>query len=272
MKKKILSLTLAALMMASLLCFSSCAKPETAYTLISGAVKKTEALNDLDMTMEMNMAMQVMGLDVTVPMTYDIKATGLKSDAPVYRMDMTMSVLGMEMSVDAYVEGNDCYVSTREVLSDEPVNVKMTLDQFAADNETIDSVQSMVQPLSEEQLADKEIVVNEDGSKTVSVEMDEETFNRIFDTFVDSAVAAAAEDAEGMQLSMSNIKLDMTVGPDGYFDSYRIAFDMTMTMEEAGISMDMECHVDAMATYNNPGEKVTVTPMEGYEDFEEFEE
>ncbi len=269
MKKRIFSLTLALLMIAGLLCVSSCTKPETAYTLINGAVKKTEALDDLDMTMKMDMAMEVMGIDVTVPMNYDIKATGLKSETPTYRMNMTMSVFGMDMTVDAYVDGNNCYVSTREALSDEVVNAKMSLEQFAADNETIESVQSLVQPLDEELLADKEIVVNEDGSKTVSLELDEETFNRIFDAFVDSAVAAAAEDAEGMQISMSNIKLDMTVGEDGYFDSYRIAFDMTMTVEEAGLSMDMDCHVDAVATYNNPGEKVTVTPMEGYEDFEE---
>ena len=57
------------------------------------------------------MKMEMTGATFEMPMSYNIKASGIKTQNPVFNADTTVSMLGMEMNLDVYSDGEYYYVS-----------------------------------------------------------------------------------------------------------------------------------------------------------------
>jgi hypothetical protein len=274
MKKKILSLALAVWMLISLFTLTSCAK-ETPFTLVKNAVEKTNALDAIDVDMTMDMSVDMMGISMTIPMTVDMQATGLKTEAPKVYTNMKTETAGVEMTVEIYQDAEYFYI-TIPMLG----NIKTKAASLTADYDSISDVESMIKVLPEEFFTEEiAIVENEDGTKTVSIDIADEKFNELYKDFVDGATASIAEGTELKEFALANAKVEVTVNEDGYVAVYKIAFDMEMTLsmgeEMAALGMDemeVSATVDSVITYNNPGAVVTVTPMENLDSFEEITE
>lgn len=274
MKKKILSITLAVCILVSLFTLTSCAK-ETPFTLVKNAVEKTSALDAIDVDMTMDMSMDMMGISMTVPMTVDMQATGLKTEAPKIYTNMKTETSGIEMTVEMYQDGEYFYI-TIPMLG----NIKTKASALVADYDSMADVESMLKVLPEELFTEEvAIVENEDGTKTVAIDIADEKFNELYKDFVDGATATIAEGTELKDFALANAKVEVTVNEDGYVAVYKIAFDMEMTlsmgeeMADLGMGeMEVSATVDSVITYNDPGATVTVTPMENLDSFEEITE
>ncbi len=274
MKKKILSLALAALMLVSLFAFTSCAK-ETPFSLVKSAVEKTSALDAIDVDMTMDMSMDMMGISMDIPMTIDMQATGLKTEAPKVYTNMKTETSGIEMTVEIYQDGEYFYI-TIPMLG----NIKTKASALTADYDSMSDVESMIKVLPEELFTEEIVIVeNTDGTKTVAIDIADEKFNEIYKEFVDGATASIAEGTELSEFALANAKVEVTVNEDGYVAVYKISFDMEMTlsmgedMAALGMGeMEVTATVDSVITYNNPGEAVTVTPMENLDSFQEITE
>lgn len=254
MKKKLIALALTLLLVCTL--FTACG--ESAFSIISSAVEKTENLDSMavQMKLEMNMAME--GMTLSIPLTANIKAKDIKSDAPVTFAEVSMTMLGQSVDVEMYQEGDWAYM----VMGD--MKYKANVADADSEYDYTDEVNAMLQAIPEDLLENVEMVKGDDGSASATISIPDEVFAEIYSDFIDSVGESAG--MEGTEITISDAVVRITVA-NGYVSVYDMEYTMEMTV--SGVSATTE--VKASATYDNPGEEVTITPPEGYADFEELD-
>ena len=76
-----------------------------AAVVIAEALKKNQNLDTMSAEMKMQVDMATEGMTMSLPITAKIKAKNLKSDNVISSVNMTTSVLGQEMVMEMYQEG-----------------------------------------------------------------------------------------------------------------------------------------------------------------------
>ncbi len=233
---------------------------ETAYTLVNAAMQKTTGLDSYGATMEMNIKTSAPGMTVEIPMTMEITASGLKGNDPLILTNTTMSMMGMEITSTVFEKGEWIYTSTLG----ENMKIKASdyLEQ-SGQSSTSDSVAGLMQMLPENILKEVKIKKTDAGLKYIEVALDEASIKEIFKDALSSS--AASEGASLADLDISNANVSITVGKDGYVDTYSLTYKMDMTVEDISTSSEVEMTMK----FNDPGKSVTVTPPEGYESYPE---
>lgn len=267
MKRRLLSLLLAMMVLCTGVLFTACVKegaPDETESpsvsdVINGALEKTQNLDSIaaEMKMEMNMAME--GMTMSVPMTAKIKAKDIRGESPVISAVISMEMFGESIDIEMYQEGQWAYIAMDDM------KYKASVEDMGAEYDYADDVTDMLQKIPEELLADAELVKAEDGSQTVTISFPEEKFAEIYNDFIEGVNSDTETDVEDMKMSDTVVKITVN---NGYVTVYDIAFTMEMAVEEATSQIE----VKATLTYGNPGEAVTVTPLEGYQDFEEMDD
>lgn len=240
---------------------TACGETEatTAYELVTGAVEKTNELDDVDVSMTMKVTVD----DTTAPLKYDILAKNLDSDDPVTLSTITSEMMGQSLSTQIYREDGYYYLTVMEQ------SVKLKSDRLAQ-YEVKNTVDSVVQPLPAAVLAGAAVNTAADGTRTVKVTLTGEIFNTYFSSLLEAIGNSAASGAEVVDYTLDDIVLDIAVNEKGYVQSYRVRFAMDMDVkDEDGKEQTHEIDVDAEVTYNNPGKTVKITPPKGYKDFKE---
>lgn len=261
MKKRLFAVILSILSVLSAVLLTGCEKI-TAYALVAGAMAKTSALDSIDGEMTMNMNMSTMGVTMEVPVTTTIKAAGLQGENPVMSMDMTMSILETEVTANIYAENEYFYIT---MLGQ---SMKMKAGELTEEYDVLSDLKDTMQLPPEDLLKDVEIVTNEDGTRTVSLDIPDETFAEIYKDLLESTEESAASGSAVSDVTVANAKTEITVDANGYIAVYKLEFDMSMKVEGETIAIQ----TDATVKYNAPGNAVTVTPPEGYQDFTEITE
>ncbi len=269
--KKVLSVLLAVCMLFAVLATSGCTL-STAKT-IGDAIKKTEALEDIDATLFLEISMD-MGFSITIPVPVNMKAKNIKSQAPTVYVDMTLPMGSMELKTSVYQEEDMLYVS------ENGLKYKQKIAESDGEYDCIGYVNNIIKDIPDDLLESIELVKNEDGSQSASLTIDDARFKEIFrDLVLDSADdSSTGEDdeydmAEGViddimqYISINDATVKITV-KDGYVSVYEISYSMTADVE----SVKTTSSVKASVTYNNPGEPVEITPPEGYKDYGPFSE
>jgi len=256
----------AILMLSLLFTLAACGKDKNpeAYELVNSAMKKTQALDSLDMKMVMNMSMKMEGVSMDIPITYDIKAVDVHSKTPKMAMVMSMEMMGMSVDMDFYMEDGYYYMSA--------MGQKMKFKAEAGDDyDALGQANNMMVDLDEKYLKDVAIVSGSNGKKTVTLKMDSDEFKKTFKDLVDSTGESAVDGGTVKNIDISNASVEITVNKDGYIDTYKLKFDMSMTVDVMGTSNTVSVSTDASIQYNNPGKKVTVTAPAGYKNYPEVD-
>ena len=68
----------------------------------------------------------------------------------------------------------------------------------------------------------------------------------------------------------NTIKIDITVNKDGYMSAFKMSCGISVTVTEMGVDIPVTATVSIDSKFFNFGANVTVTPPEGYQDFEEL--
>lgn len=261
MKRSVLAVVLVLSMLFTLAACGDDKNPG-AYELINSAIKKTEALDSADMKIVMNMSIDMDGFSMDVPVEYDVKAVDMQSESPKMNMVMKMGMLGMSVNVDCYVEDGYYYMYT--------MGQKMKVKAEAGDEyDALGQADELMVDLDAEYLKDVAIVSGADGKKTVKLEMDNDAFQEVFDELIGSTGDGAATGGNVTSIRIPEAHLEITVDKNGYIDTYKVAFEMEMTIESQGASYDAAVELDASIQYNNPGTPVTVIAPDGYKDYPE---
>jgi hypothetical protein len=266
MKKRLISLFLALTILCTGFLFAGCGnenapeetKVKTTFEIINEALEKTANLESMAAEMKMEMTMAAEGMTMLIPMTMKLKAKDMKSESPVISMVVSMTMLGQDIDVELYQEGQWAYM----VMGD--MKYKTDAKDMEGEYDYAESADDMLQQIPEELLKDAELVKAEDGSQSVTISFPEEKFAEIYDDFIESVNSDTEVDVGVMKIADPVVKITMS---NGYITVYDIAFTMEMTVE--GVTSSTE--VKATLTYEDPGQEVTITPPEGYQEFEEMD-
>ena len=251
MKKIISILLLVCTLLSCTLTLSSCANNPQA--VVATAMLRTQKLDSYEALMTVDMEMSVSGQKISIPMDVRIKAQDVHGTAPKMSADMSITYDGHTTKDSIYIEGDWIYAYKNH----EGVKAKMEEDE-AHDSNYLESVKELLQELPESFFEDVEMVENEDGSRTVKLEISEAELSDMFDNVLEG-VSDGADD-----ISTSDATVTITV-KDRYLSSYRIAFDMYMNVE--GYKAVTE--VEICLKFIDPGKAVKVEFPEGCEDFKE---
>ncbi len=261
MKKKIVSLFLIIALLCATVVFTACEdendSAKTDAEIINEAIEKTGALNEISASMKMDFTMEAEGVSLTFPISAQIKGKNLDSDDDmIYSMKMSMSMMGQKMDMEMYQEGQWAYM----VMNGEKYKTK-TAD-IEESNYSADT-QAMLEGLPEEALKDVKLEKNDDGSQTAKFTIPGEKFDDAYKKAFDSFMGAGGMGAAMPEMEMPDVNVALTL-ENGYVTEYDMSFAIEMDIEGTKVSADVKVEL----TYENPGEPVTITPPEGYEDFE----
>lgn len=265
MKKRIISLFLVLVVLCTGAMLSGCdgnkKSPDSAEksvaVIIKEALKKNENLDSMSAVMKMEMNMEAEDMTMSIPITAKIKAKNLKSDNMISFVEMTMSMLGQEIVMEMYQEGQWAYV----VMGD--IKYKSNLKDMQGGTDYANNAKDMLKEIPEDLLKDVELVKAEDGSQTATISFSGETFSEIYNELIKDVISETG--TEMGEIKISDAVVTITIDDD-FVTVYDVAFTMDMTVE--GVSTTTKAKVTL--TYENPGQDVTITPPEGYQDFEEL--
>lgn len=260
MKKRLISLLLALTVLCTGILFTGCQggllKEKSTYEIINDALKKTQDLESMAAEMKMELGMDVGGMTMSIPATINIKAKDMKSDSPILSMLISMSLLGQSIDMELYTEDQWAYM----VMGD--MKYKTKAEDMQSEFEYAENMDDMLQQIPEELLKDVELVKAEDGSQSVTIAYPAEMFAQNYEELIGSLNSVTEINVDELNISDAAVKLTIA---DGYVTMYDVAFKMEMTVEGVSTTTDAKVTI----TYENPGQEVTVTPPEGYQDFEE---
>lgn len=263
--KKLLTLALALLMIVSCFAFASCTKEPTAYELVSSAVEKSAALQNIELEQTVNMKMDMMdmmGMSVEVPITMTMKGKDINSENAVYYSLVNTTMMGMSVDSTVYIEGTDVYTLTMGE------GFKMHLDSLEGEYDIAKDLTAVFSCPAESVFEGIEIVKNEDGTRSVSLVMTQDDYINSYRPYYDSLVGELGVGTDGVKIS--DIKVTVTVNKDGYVCGYKMSCVIDAKMNEMGMELDVKANVDTNITFVNIGGNVTITPPEGYKDFTEI--
>lgn len=231
--KRIIALALTLAMAFSLVfAFSSCGKQEekekTAYEVYTEALKKNNELDSYALALDMKMSVSADGVSTDVPMTYDIKASGIKSGSPVYSAEMKMSMAGMTLTIPMYSDGKYVYM---EMFGQK---IKSSADDSDADMKSFTNLVAKIQ--SEESFAGVTVTENEDGSKSMEIALKSADFNEAYGDLLDALLGSLGEELNGVGVSMTanDAKLAVTINKSGYIEKVGLKSDVKVTMTIEG--------------------------------------
>lgn len=280
MKKKLLSIPLAILMILAMI---SCApaEKETAYMLVKNSAEKMMQLNDYDMTSDLNVKFGMSGITYSLPAKMSVKANGITTETPKLMTELSISIpmSGVEIALAVYSDGEYMYISALGL------EVKVRLEDAMAeapDNTEIqESFMEDYYSMLETALTDVEVITNKDKSKTVSYTLPGDEISAIVNKLFESVSGEMNmnEEEPAVEVNISDMTITQTISEDGYIISSKVSFGIKMS-EDLGESGDMigmdsleiSIDIDGTITLNDPGVPVEVIPMDGYESFEEYSE
>lgn len=105
-------------LVAGIFAVTGCGNSNKDYdTVIDDARKKMEGLSNYSMTMEMNMGMKASGIEMTIPMTADMK---IDNKSNIAQMNMSVSMFGMKVTTESYMDmsGEQTITYTKETLGE----------------------------------------------------------------------------------------------------------------------------------------------------------
>ncbi len=256
--KKITTLLIALLLVTvSVLSFASCNALKTE-EVINNGIENTSKLTEFEAKMDMVIDMKMTGMTMNMPMSVSMKVKDADKENPIAWALMSMEVMGQKIESESYMDDEYVYVVT------DGEGYKTSIEDADGEYDYSKELNENFQKLPEDLLKDIELTKGEDGSYKVTVNIPNETFKELYGDLLDEvSEASLGEVFDG--LTISDCVVTVTV-KDDYATNYDLSFKMTMEVE------GMEVTADVTADYEivNPGSSVTITPPQGYENFEEL--
>lgn len=255
--KKIVSLVLALLMVFGLVSLTSCLVTPAA--AVEQAFENTEKLDSYYAVMDFKLSLSATGVTVDLPMSFEYKVEDANSENPTVYAKSNIEMLGQSLTVESYLKDGWAYI----IYDGE--KAKVNLSKVENDDEyEYEFIEEFVQEIPEELLKNVEFTNEDDGGKTVNINIPDSTFNELYDDFLEMITETALQE-EFKNLVFSEADLSVTI-KDGYVNVYSMEYNMSFNSD----NVPMNASVEVSLEYKNPGEKVSVTMPKGYESFDDI--
>ena len=268
--KKFISVLLIILMLCSILFVSACSdrdddddndnnNPSTlnAQKLVEDAITK---INNLDsyyaiMTQDVHLSMQ--GVSMDMPVNVSIKVQDAKTSNPKMYAIQDMKMLGQSILTELYIEGDYIY------LDSEGMQAKISKDEIGdTDQLSYDkTLKELLLVLPDDVLSGATVKINENGNKYVEVDFDAAKFLEYYKNNIEDISSSLNVSLDNMQISESTVKI--VLDKKGYVKEYILTYKMSISTQGQTANADVNLKIE----FIEPGKAVTVTPMEGYQNF-----
>lgn len=264
--KKIISIMMTlAMVFALVFAFCACGKEKSAYQIYTEAVNKNRELDSYELDFKMNISVEADGVSTEVPLSYSIKSSGVQSGSPVFSGEMEMTMSGVTLNVPMYSDGKYTYMELMGSKIKQPVE--------DGNNDFQEMADTLLSMFSEDKFEGVVAVKNDDGTKSIDLPLDNETFQEAYSDLVDSMLGSLGEETTDLNLSMnvSDAKVSVVINKDGYIEKVDLKCDLKLTMSSEGESVDMNVNLDMSGEYKNIGSEVTVTAPSDLDEYEEVD-
>jgi len=236
--------------------FSLVACDESPLSEVEKAIEKTENLDSYQALIEAKVAVSWLGGSAEVPMTVEVKAEGIQGENPRIYAKKDLEIPGANVTSEIYVQGGFAYVIRGDKTS--KVNLNNLKNGLSYDySEFIDEVMAKLP----ETLYQEAEIKEESGAKILTVSIPDSVFDELFSEIA-LTMGEMAMQSKLDQIASSNANVKIEV-KDGYVGTYEIGYKMTVSVG----ALSAEANAEIKVSFENPGEKVTVTMPEGYESF-----
>ena len=245
--KKILALLMAMVMLVSAAgCQSKgSGKEMSAEEVYKSAMEKTNALQDTDMTMNMDMNMAVGGEELTISSDIALKAAGLTTEEMQMNMSMGMELMGQAVDMNMYYKDGYFYTEMAGQKAKQASDVEAAVDQVE------DS--TAMGGIGAEAMKELEMEAKDNGEYEISFVADGSKLTDYVDSVMGQLSDVLGPDADA-NMTVGDVTGTALVNKDGYIAQESMTMVMTMTVEGQEITLTL--NMDAV--YNNPGQAVTV--------------
>lgn len=247
MNKKIIRVCQAAVLLLVCLALCSCTffNALTAYGLYSQAAKKLEKAGGYEADCVMTMSFDILGEEISTSIPMNVKQNGddVQSTTEVSGEKVVSTRIGDTVYVEYDGAGIKYHVSEQNDESTDEILGNAELPQ-----------------LSKEVFENIEIVNGENGSKSISIELDGDTAKQLLGSFL----------GESEALTLDNIAFEMVFDKKNNIENMKIT--CLATIEVMGVSTSGE--VSADYTFINFGQAPEITlnyPESEYEDGGEYQ-
>jgi len=232
---------------------------EDVVTTLENAIKNTLACDHISIEAEGKLLgsidQQGLTANLNIPVTAYFKANADDPKNPNlgFKLDATLpEFLGGSMLLNAYLEDGVTY----QVQNDEAYKVNSEKVDF----DELRKTDVSFPPEIKEYLEGTNFVLRNDGSKSVTVDIDKSMLADLFDI---------PEDA----IDLKRMKLKITVKND-VLSNVDFVGEATLNYYAPGLPnpLPIALGIEAEAVCTTPNSKISITPPEGYKDFPTYEE
>lgn len=262
--KKLLSLSLAVLLIISCILLPSC-KKKPPYELVSEAIENTKTYSSYTSKFDINMEITIMGMKVDTEINMELSASGVNTDSPIYRSTMTTTALGETTTADVYVKDGIYYIKSDDIstkISADKIDGTL-LEDMKIDSEDTD-LSDVIVALPETAFKEDTVIVeNDDGTKSVELELTAEEFKNAYTEFVKSITEA--EDFTDAEFNFAPAKLKLTIDKNS-ISAISLSTELEMSIDGTSTKITLDI------SFTDINKNKSAAPIEGCEDFEEFSE
>lgn len=222
--------------------------PKEVYT---EAMKKNAELTSMDVETDLTMSIETGEESMEMQMEMDMKADGYNTDDIKCLITSTTTADGESMDMTMF------YVDGYYYMDIMGQKFKCALDP--ADMSEQAGADSLGMEVDVDWMS--EITMEEQGdNKLIKFTGDPEKMGPYVEELL--AESGSTTDAEGMEMTVTNVSGECLVNGDGYYESSSVVIELELSMEGETASMKMDMDL----TYNNPGQPVEITmpDTEGY--------
>ncbi len=250
MKKRILSVIMIFALVFTGVFLTSCSEKETPEQIFKKAYNNTKKLDAFDTDVSLEMSMNVQGITMSFPVKGNFKAKNLNDENLEFYLDGDATFMGQKMDLEAYYADGWIYLSSMGTSS------KIALDYA----EFLKSAKEESRP--EMDVYEGAEYIEEDGEVVAKCDIPAKTINDYIKEYVESTPNSEA--LKDGSVKFNKISAEVST-KDNYLNKATINFGMKVDVEGQSGKVDLKITIN----FKNAGKPVEITPMEGYENFED---
>lgn len=240
--KKILALLL---IVCALTILCACNSGEQVYQTYNTGIEKFNQLDSFDMSVDVNMNMQLKGTKLDIPITMSMQSSNLSSD-PEYLVNSSITILGAQTTSQVYYKNGYVYLAAAK----NKYKQAMSLDDMKKNYAT-----ASIDIFNKDLLKQARLTKTKDGS-TITVLLNGNTLKDKLNSMFFN-MDTLFENFGGVEkFSFGNLSATLNYNNDGYLTSEVINYDMNCTDSSTPLNAKVKCTFNI----NNPGQPVAITP------------
>ena len=240
----------------------------TAAELYDAATDKLETEKNVALTIEAELVTSMAGVTATIPVEAKIKIAE-KDGVPFMHMQMTLSMLGQQVSMEMWQDAEYQYMSSEGEKLKQPIPEDDSDSGLSADDLTA-LEESLQQGMKE-----GATVTEEKDGYTITAILPGDALSPLFEILMGVTGDSSLENQDNV--TYSGVDFSMTIDKESVVRSISLASGITMLIEQADIN-DPENTVETEVSYtyslsftvDELGDSVTVTMPEDIGSFEEI--